>query len=69
MACKETTHPGSPEVRRRHHCASFSSSFCCPQPLSPKFAIEREVGAEGYTALYQNFLETQVATVGVRYRF
>ena len=33
------------------------------------FAIEREVDGEGFTALYQNFLETQVATVGLRYRF
>ena len=33
------------------------------------FAIEREVDGEGFTALYQNLLETQVATAGVRYRF
>jgi len=33
------------------------------------FAIEHYVNGEGFTALYQNFLETQVATVGLRYRF
>jgi outer membrane receptor protein involved in Fe transport len=33
------------------------------------FAVEREIDGDGFTALYQNFLETQVATVGVRYRF
>lgn len=33
------------------------------------FAIEREVDGEGFTALYQNFLETQVATLGLRVRF
>ena len=33
------------------------------------FAIEREVEGEGFTALYQNFLETQVATVGLRVSF
>ena len=33
------------------------------------FAIEREIDGQGFTALYQNFLETQVATVGLRYRF
>ena len=33
------------------------------------FAIEREIDGQGFTALYQNFLETQVATVGLRFRF
>ncbi len=33
------------------------------------FAVEREVDGQGFTALYQNFLETQVATVGLRVRF
>ena len=33
------------------------------------FAIEREIDGQGFTALYQNFLETQVATLGVRVRF
>jgi hypothetical protein len=33
------------------------------------FAVEREIGGQGFTALYQNFLETQVATLGVRTRF
>ena len=33
------------------------------------FAVEREVDGQGFTALYQNFLETQVATVTLRVRF
>ena len=33
------------------------------------FAIEQEVDGQGFTALYQNFLETQVATLGLRVRF
>ena len=33
------------------------------------FAIEHEVDGQGFTALYQNFLETQVATLGLRVRF
>ena len=33
------------------------------------FAIEREIDGQGFTALYQNFLETQVATLGLRLRF
>ena len=33
------------------------------------FALQHEIQGRGFTALYQNFLETQVATVGLRYRF
>jgi outer membrane receptor protein involved in Fe transport len=33
------------------------------------FALQHEIQGRGFTALYQNFLETQVATLGVRYRF
>jgi outer membrane receptor protein involved in Fe transport len=33
------------------------------------FAVEREVAGQGFTAVYQNFLETQVATFGLRVRF
>jgi outer membrane receptor protein involved in Fe transport len=33
------------------------------------FAVEHEVAGQGFTALYQNFLETQVATVGLRVKF
>jgi len=33
------------------------------------FAIEREIDGQGFTALYQNFMETQVATLGLRLRF
>jgi outer membrane receptor protein involved in Fe transport len=33
------------------------------------FAVEHEVDGQGFTALYQNFLETQVATLGLRVRF
>ncbi len=33
------------------------------------FAIVREIEGEGFTAIYQNYLETQVATVGFRFRF
>ena len=33
------------------------------------FAIERETAGQGFTALYQNFLETQVASIGLKYRF
>jgi outer membrane receptor protein involved in Fe transport len=32
------------------------------------FAIEQEIDGEGFTAVYQNFLETQVASVGLRLR-
>ena len=33
------------------------------------FAIEREIDGQGFRALYQNFFETQVATLGLRFRF
>jgi hypothetical protein len=33
------------------------------------FAVQREVDGDGFTALYQNFLETQVATVTFKVRF
>ncbi len=33
------------------------------------FAVQRDIDGEGFTALYENFLETQVATVGMRVRF
>ncbi|MEZ4415596.1 MAG: TonB-dependent receptor [Gemmatimonadota bacterium] len=33
------------------------------------FGIRREVEGEGFTALYENLMETQVATVGIRWRF
>ena len=33
------------------------------------FAVEREIDGQGFTALYQNLLETQVATLGLRIRF
>jgi outer membrane receptor protein involved in Fe transport len=33
------------------------------------FALQHEIQGHGFTALYQNFLETQVATLGIRYRF
>jgi hypothetical protein len=33
------------------------------------FALQHEIQGRGFTALYQNFLETQVATIGIRYRF
>jgi hypothetical protein len=33
------------------------------------FAIQREIEGQGFTALYENYLETQVATVGVTVRF
>jgi len=33
------------------------------------FAIQRDIDGQGFTALYENFLETQVATVGLRLRF
>jgi hypothetical protein len=32
------------------------------------FAIEQEIDGDGFDAVYQNFLETQVATVGLRVR-
>jgi outer membrane receptor protein involved in Fe transport len=32
------------------------------------FAVRTDVQGEGFTALYENYLETQVATVGVRLR-
>jgi len=33
------------------------------------FAVVREIEGQGFTAVYENFLETQVATLGVRVRF
>jgi outer membrane receptor protein involved in Fe transport len=33
------------------------------------FAVEQEIAGEGFDALYQNFLETQVATLTLRVRF
>lgn len=33
------------------------------------FALQHDITGNGFTALYQNFLETQVATLGVRFRF
>ena len=33
------------------------------------FAVQREVDGQGFTALYQNYLETQVATLALRFRF
>jgi hypothetical protein len=33
------------------------------------FALQHDTQGRGFTAFYQNFLETQVATVGIRYRF
>ncbi len=33
------------------------------------FAVQHEVDGQGFRALYQNFLETQVATLGMRIRF
>ena len=33
------------------------------------FAVQRDIAGQGFTAVYQNFLETQVATVGIRVRF
>jgi hypothetical protein len=33
------------------------------------FAVQREVDGQGFTALYENFLETQVATVALKLRF
>jgi outer membrane receptor protein involved in Fe transport len=33
------------------------------------FALQHEITGRGFTALYQNFLETQVATLGLRLRF
>ena len=33
------------------------------------FSLQHEITGNGFTALYQNFLETQVATLGLRFRF
>ncbi len=33
------------------------------------FALQHEITGNGFTALYQNFLETQIATLALRYRF
>lgn len=33
------------------------------------FAVQQEVDGQGFTALYQNFLETQVASIRLRTRF
>jgi hypothetical protein len=31
--------------------------------------LQQEIDGQGFRALYQNLLETQVATVGLRFRF
>jgi hypothetical protein len=33
------------------------------------FALQHDITGNGLTALYQNFLETQVATLALRFRF
>ena len=33
------------------------------------FALQHDIIGHGFTALYQNFLETQVATLALRFRF
>ena len=33
------------------------------------FALQHDIAGSGFTALYQNFLETQIATLGLRLRF
>lgn len=33
------------------------------------FAIQQEIDGQGFRALYQNYLETQVATLALRFRF
>lgn len=33
------------------------------------FALQHDISGDGFTALYQNFLETQVATLALRVRF
>lgn len=33
------------------------------------FAVRRDIDGQGFTALYENYLETQVATVSIRTRF
>lgn len=33
------------------------------------FGVQREIDGQGFSALYQNYMETQVATVGLRFRF
>ncbi len=33
------------------------------------FAVAQDIDGQGFRALYQNFLETQVATLGLRFRF
>jgi outer membrane receptor protein involved in Fe transport len=33
------------------------------------FALQHDITGDGFTALYQNFLETQVATLALRFRF
>jgi hypothetical protein len=33
------------------------------------FALQHDITGNGFTALYQNFLETQVATLALRFRF
>ncbi|MNC99365.1 hypothetical protein D3C83_176370 [compost metagenome] len=33
------------------------------------FGLQHEITGQGFRALYQNLLETQVATMGLRFRF
>jgi hypothetical protein len=33
------------------------------------FALQHDIVGNGFTALYQNFLETQVVTLALRFRF
>ena len=40
-----------------------------PGPAGSAMTVGFELDGQGFTALYENFLETQVVTVALRYRF
>jgi hypothetical protein len=40
-----------------------------PSDIFNDFALQHDITGNGFTALYQSFLETQVATLALRFRF
>jgi hypothetical protein len=50
----------------RHEIAEIVFTFT---DIFNDFALQRDIDGDGFTALYENFLETQVATVGLRVHF
>jgi hypothetical protein len=55
-----------PRSRWLHERAELIFTFT---DIFNDFALPHDISGNGSTALYQNFLETQIATLAVRFRF